>query len=194
MVAGYRTCMTETIDTTEEHPVRPLTDLLQRELQVAMVTTMVGREHTSRPVASAEIQDHRISFLVNRRAAWVEAVAAAAAIVHVTFADDAHSLYVSLNGTAHADSDNTEIVRLWTPAAQAWFDGPNDPDLAVVHFDVTDGEYWDGPNGVVGRVVATLRAALSGSGDDLGTQGRVAGNGTDAIDLDAIVPHRITSG
>ena len=184
--------MSEMIDTTQDHSVRPLTDLLQGELHVAMVMTMVGREHTSRPIACAEIQDHRISFLVNRRAAWVEAVAAAAAIVHVTIADDANSLYVSLNGTASAVSDDAEIVALWTPAAQAWFDGAADPDLPVVHFDVTGGAYWDAPNGVVGRTIAMLRAALSGNGDELGTQGQVAGNGTDAIDLDAIVPHRIT--
>ena len=185
--------MSETIETTDLHPVRPLTDLLQGELHVAMVTTMVGREHTSRPVACAEVQDHRLSFLVDRRAAWVDAIAAAAAIVHVTFADDSDNLYVSLNGTALMVTDSAEITRLWTAAARAWFDGPDDSNLAVVHFDVSDGEYWDGPNGAIGRTVATLRAAFSGEGESLGTTGRVTGDGSEPLDLDAIVPHRITN-
>lgn len=186
--------MSDTIETAERERIRPLTELLQGDMHVAMVMTMVGREHTSRPVACAEVHDHRLSFLVSRQAAWVEAISAAAAIVHVTIADDAHTLYVSLNGGAIVVTDPDEITRLWSPAARGWFDGPDDPDLAVVHFDVTDGEYWDGPGGRVGRAVAMLRAAFTGDGDDLGTKGRVAGDDTTAVDLEGIVPHRITGG
>lgn len=187
------TTTSDTIETTDRDRVRPLTELLQGDMHVAMVMTMVGREHTSRPVACAEVHDHRLSFLVSRQTAWVEAIAAAAAIVHVTIADDAHTTYVSLNGTAIVVTDTDETTRLWSPAARAWFDGPDDPDLAVVHFDVSDGEYWDGPGGRVGRAVAMLRAAFSGDGEALGTKGKVAGDETTPIDLDAIVPHRITN-
>lgn len=186
--------MSDTIETTDREQVRPLTDLLQSEMHVAMVTTMVGREHTSRPVACAEVHDHRLSFLVSRQASWVEAIAAAAAIVHVTIADDTNTLYLSLNGGAIVVTDPEEITRLWSPAARAWFDGPDDPDLAVVHFDVSDGEYWDGPGGRVGRAVAMLRAAFSGDPESLGTKGRIAGDDTTPIDLDGIVAHRISNG
>ena len=170
---------------------RPLTSLLTNEPCIAMLTTMIGREHTSRPVACAEVHDHRISFIASRESAWVEAVAAAAAIVHITIADDANANYVSLNGTAIVVTDAEEITRLWSPGAGAWFDGPDDPDVVVVHFDVSDGEYWDGPGGRVGRAVAMLRAALSGDGEALGTQGHIAAERSDPIDLDGIVPHRI---
>ncbi|MDP2291305.1 MAG: hypothetical protein Q8M22_08950, partial [Actinomycetota bacterium] len=88
--------MSDTIETTDRDRVRPLTELLQGDMHVAMVMTMVGREHTSRPVACAEVHDHRLSFLVSRQTTWVEAIAAAAAIVHVTIAADAHTPYVSL--------------------------------------------------------------------------------------------------
>jgi general stress protein 26 len=159
----------------DEPAIRPITALLTTEPVVAMVMTMVGRHHSSRPVTCADVQDHRLSFLVSQQAEWVAAIAASQAIVHVTVADDAHTTYVSLNGGAMVVTDPREILRLWSPVARAWFDGPEDPDLAVVHFDITDGEYWDGPGGRVGRAVAMLRAALSGDGEALGTQGLVAG-------------------
>ena len=190
---GYVDAMSHTTTTAPNvHPNddRPLTSLLTQEPCIAMVTTMIGREHTSRPVACAEIHDHRLSFIASRESAWVEAVAAAAAIVHVTVADAASATYVSLNGTAIVVTDAEEIVRLWTPAARAWFDGPNDPDIVVVHFDVSDGEYWDGPGGRVGRAVAMLRAALSGDAEPLGTQGHITA-GHEPIDLEGIVPHHI---
>lgn len=166
----------------ERGDVRLLTDLLTADPLIAMVMTMVGRHHSSRPVTCADVQDHRLSLLVSRKAEWVDAIANSQAIVHVTVSDDSH-VYVSLNGGAMVVTDPAEIVRLWTPAAWAWFDGPDDPDLAVLHFDVADGEYWEGPGGRVGRAVALLRAAFSGRPEALGTQGPVEGD-DDYLDAD----------
>jgi general stress protein 26 len=156
--------------------VRLITDLLTADPTVAMVMTMVGRHHSSRPVTCADVQDHRLSFLVSRQAEWVDAIANSQALVHVTVSDDAHTTYLSLNGGAMVVTDPSEIVRLWSPAARAWFEGPDDPDVAVLHFDISDGEYWDGPGGRVGRAVALLRAAFTGSPESLGTQGQIEGD------------------
>jgi general stress protein 26 len=164
--------------------VRLITDLLTADPTIAMVMTMVGRHHSSRPVTCADVQDHRLSFLVSRQADWVEAIAESKALVHVTVSDDTHTTYLSLNGGAMVVTDPAEIVRLWSPAARAWFDGPDDPDLAVVHFDVSDGEYWDGPGGRVGRAVALLRAAFTGNPEAVGTQGQIEGDSTSSLDDD----------
>lgn len=183
MTNDTKTTTHDTSAAGEQSAVRPITALLTTEPTVAMVMTMVGRHHTSRPVTCADVQDHRLSFLVSQQAEWVAAISASQAIVHVTVADDARTTYVSLNGGAIVVTDPQEILRLWSPLARTWFDGPEDPDLAVVHFDISDGEYWDGPGGRVGRAVAMLRAALSGDADALGTQGHVAGNDVE-IDAD----------
>lgn len=168
----------------ERGDVRLLTELLTADPTIAMVMTMVGRHHSSRPVTCADVQDHRLSFLVSRKAEWVNAIANSQALVHVTISDDVHAIYVSLNGGAMVLTDAAEIVRLWTPAARAWFDGPDDPDVAVVHFDVSDGEFWEGPGGRVGRAVALLRAAFTGSPEALGTQGHVEGDAADHLHAD----------
>jgi general stress protein 26 len=84
---------------------------------------------------------------------------------------------VALNGTAIVVTDDAEKERLWNPAAGAWFDGPDDPELAVLHFDVGDGRYWDGPDGKLGRALALIRGVITGNDDGMGTSGPVAGNG-----------------
>lgn len=156
---------------------RDLIELVPDGMTVAMVMTMVGRHHSSRPVTIADVRGERLSFLVARHVDWVTAIAGQQAIVHVTIADDHASTYLSLNGSAIVVTDPSETERLWSPAARAWFDGPDDPDLAVLHFDVAEGRFWDGPDGMLGRTVALVRGAITGSDNGMGTSGTVAGTG-----------------
>jgi general stress protein 26 len=143
-------------------------------MTVAMLMTMVGREHTSRPVTVAETTDDRLSFLVAGHTDWVRSIAGHEALVHVTISDHDAGRWLSLNGAAAVVVDRDEIRRLWNPAARAWFDGPDDPELAVVRFDVSDGHYWDGPSTRAGRAVSLLKAALTGHGDSLGSSGPIS--------------------
>jgi len=155
---------------------RPLHELVTGTPPVAMVMTMVGDTHTSRPVTVAQVEHSRLSFLASHQADWVQAVASGSAIVHVTLASDAHTTYLSLNGTATVSDDPALKQRLWSAPAKAWFAGPDDPDLAVVHFDLTDGRYWDGPDGLIGRGLAMLRAAM-GSDGGTGRSGAIGTSG-----------------
>ena len=141
---------------------RTIIELLPTDHHIAMVMTMVGREHSSRPVTCVEVTEHRMSFLVSRDADWVRAITERDAVVHITVADDARGVYVAINGAAIVVHDVAEIQRLWSPACSAYFDGPDDPGASVMHFDVSGGEYWDGPSGRVGRTLALIRAALTG--------------------------------
>jgi general stress protein 26 len=47
--------------------------------------------------------------------------------------------------------DSAEIDGLWRPASSAFFDGKDDAHVAALHFDVTEGQYWDSPNGLLER-------------------------------------------
>jgi general stress protein 26 len=157
-----------------DQEARHLPDLVPDGLCVAMIMTMIGRSHSSRPVTVADVREHRLSFLVARHADWVAAIEGEQALVHVTIADNDAARYLALNGSAIVVRDEEEAQRLWTPAARVWFDGAEDPNLAVLHFDVTDGHYWSGPAGSVGRAIAFARAVISKDDSALGTDGPVA--------------------
>ena len=63
-------------------------------------------------------------------------------------------------------TDRTLIERLWNPAAAAYFDGKDDPDIAVLELTATGGEWWDGPNSKIGQVLSIVLTAVRGATDD----------------------------
>jgi hypothetical protein len=73
---------------TTEHPERKVDGLIGGGHTVAMVMTMVGQSHSSRPVTCVEAVHGRLSFLVSREVDWVRDIVAGHAVVHVTVADD----------------------------------------------------------------------------------------------------------
>lgn len=151
---------------------KPLSDLFDGG-DTVMLMTMIGHEHTSRPMTVAGVDGDRLSMLVDSTAAWYGAVASGTAVVHITLADVRDNDYAALNGTATVTTDRAEIDRLWSPAAGAFFEGKDDPHLAVLHFDVSDGEYWTSPSGRIGSLIAMARAAVGGD-EAAGEQGTIA--------------------
>ena len=156
---------------TNDSPKR-LTDLFDGG-DTVMLMTMIGHEHTSRPMTVAEVDGGRLAFLVDTTADWYSAIADGSAVVHITLSDDRHNDYAALNGSATVGRDRAEIERLWNPGASAFFEGKDDPNIAVLHFDVSDGQYWDAPSGRIGSLIAMARAALGGD-EDFGDHGAIS--------------------
>lgn len=151
-------------------PSRPLDDLVNAG-DTVMLMTMIGDEHSSRPMTVAEIKGQRIGILVDTSSEWSRAVGTAT--IHITLSDVRENRFLALNGTGRMSRDRADINRLWTPFAGAFFDGKDDPNLAVMFFDVTEGEYWDSPNGRIGSLIAMVRAAIGGD-DKAGDHGSIA--------------------
>ena len=53
-----------------------------------------------------------------------------------------HGLFASLRGTLRIDNDPTTIDRLWSPIVAEWYEGKDDPKMALVRFDVEDAKIW----------------------------------------------------
>lgn len=149
---------------------RTLDDLLDGERTAMLVTA----DQRSRPMTIVERDGTTLWFLTTRDADWV-AQLPEAEIVNVSVVDPADALYVSLTGTATTTTDQQVLDRLWKPAMEAWFDGSDDPQLVALAVEVSDGEYWDGPDGGVARTLRLAAAAVTGSGSELmGDKGDVS--------------------
>ena len=151
---------------------KQLEDLVD-EGTIAMFMTMIGDEHTSRPLSIAEVRADRLAFLIDATTDWAHAVREGTAVVHVAISDVRKNTYVSLQGAASVALDHEEIDRLWNPGAAAYFDGKDDPGVGVLRFDASSGEYWDAPGGRIGSLIALVKAAVAGD-DAAGEQGQVA--------------------
>jgi general stress protein 26 len=53
-----------------------------------------------------------------------------------------HGLFASLRGTLQIVNDRATIDRLWNPIVAEWYEGKEDPKLALVRFDVDDAKIW----------------------------------------------------
>ena len=53
-----------------------------------------------------------------------------------------HGLFASLRGTLEIVNDPEAIDRLWSPIVAEWYEGKDDPKLALVRFDVDDAKIW----------------------------------------------------
>lgn len=53
-----------------------------------------------------------------------------------------HGLFASLRGTFIVDNDRATIERLWNPFVAEWYEGKDDPKLALVRFDLDDAKIW----------------------------------------------------
>ena len=58
------------------------------------------------------------------------------------FSDKGHDLFASLRGTLEIVNNRATIDRLWNPFVAQWYEGKEDPKLALVRFEVEDAKIW----------------------------------------------------
>jgi general stress protein 26 len=58
------------------------------------------------------------------------------------FSAKGHGLFASLRGTLTIDNDPATVERLWSPIVGEWYEGKDDPKLALVRFDIEDAKIW----------------------------------------------------
>jgi general stress protein 26 len=95
---------------------------------------------------------------------------------HVTlsYADPGDSKYIALKGKATTSQDRAKIKDLWNPMYKAWFPGgEDDPDIAVLRVDVTEGDYWEANSSKIIMGFKYLAAAVSGGAISVGEAGHV---------------------
>jgi general stress protein 26 len=157
---GYANGMTVR---TEETP-RTLEDAISG-LRFAMVAVESSAGISARPLTLLEHDDTTLRFLVSKSAEWVRGRDSDFA-VNAAFADPGKDKFAAVEGRGRIVTDRAVIDRLWNPAAGVYFDGKDDPDIAVLEVDVTGGEYWDGPSSKVGQALSMVLTKVRGETQD----------------------------
>ncbi len=58
------------------------------------------------------------------------------------FASKDHELFASIKGNLSVDTDRAVVERLWNPFVAAWYEGKDDPKLALLRLDAEHAEIW----------------------------------------------------
>ena len=51
-------------------------------------------------------------------------------------------MFASLRGTLEIVNDRATIDRLWSPIVAEWYEGKDDPKLALVRFNIENAKIW----------------------------------------------------
>jgi general stress protein 26 len=89
------------------------------------------------------------------------------------FVSKGHDFFACIKGTARIDNDQAMIDKLWDKTVEAWFPGgKDDPNLALLRFDLEDAEMWETDMSLTGRVKMLFGGSIRT--DESGSHARVA--------------------
>lgn len=106
-------------------------------------------------------------FFISRKSELARALAADGN-VNVAYADPGDDSYVSLSGNATVTDDRAKTKELWNKIAQAWFTGPDDPDLGLLQVRIHHAEYWDVNDSKMVQLFKMAKGAVTGRKPDMG--------------------------
>ncbi len=82
--------------------------------------------------------------------------------VLLTYASPEKNQFVVVAGTARAEQNEAKARELWNIHGKGWWpDGPESPNLALIHVYVQSAEYWDGPSNA-SYMLSLLKAVVTG--------------------------------
>jgi general stress protein 26 len=145
--------------------VQRVQGLLEHFRSAMMMTTSASGELHVRPMAlrgKASDFDGVMWFLADDRSRAVEEIGAGAPL-QLVFQSDDDSAYLHLAGTGKVLWDRGKIEELFSPLFKTWFpEGPTDPHVALIRFDVDRGSFWESPGGFLRVLAAFTKSVVTG--------------------------------
>jgi general stress protein 26 len=149
-------------------PIAKLHELI-KDIKFAMLTTVdAGGYLRSRPMTTLEAdQGGDLYFFTRDDAPKVEQTEQEHH-VNVSYSEPSDHRYVSVSGTARLIYDREKIRELWRPPHKAFFEGPDDPHLAVLRVTPQEAEYWDSGSNWLGQAIGFVKTMITGDENDMG--------------------------
>jgi general stress protein 26 len=140
---------------------------------VAMMTTRFAGGLRARPLeARPDREGGLIWFVTDVRGAKDDEIAAHPEACLV-FIDHAQGVYLSLTGRAEVCDDHALAAAIWKTTDDAWWSGPDDPNVRVLRFEPVTAELWDGPASAVVKAFEFVKARVTGKKPNLGENRKV---------------------
>jgi len=138
-------------------------NLLIKDIEIAMLTTIDRGVLRSRPMATQETDfDGVLWFFTSRQTHKAEEIEKDNR-VNVSYSDADDNRYVSLAGTAELTDDRAKMAELWSPKYLAWFPkGLEDPNLILLKVTVEQAEYWDATSSALVEAFGLLKSLVTG--------------------------------
>jgi general stress protein 26 len=147
-------------------------DIIEK-VGVCMLTTRFAGGLRARPL---EARPDRVAGLIwfvtdirSRKDDEIEA----AQDVCLVFIDAKEKAYLSITGRAEVMRNRAKAAELWKKTDDAWWDGPDDPNVCLLRVEPLTAELWDGPASKAVAIYEFAKARLTGEKPNLGENRKV---------------------
>ncbi len=93
--------------------------------------------------------------------------------VMAQYVSKGHDFFACLDGDAKIVDDRAMVDKLWSKRADAWFPGgKEDPNLALLRFDIADAELWETDMPLSGKLKMVFGGKIKS--DEAGSHAKVS--------------------
>jgi general stress protein 26 len=157
---------------SDTESISKVTDIIN-DSHIGMFTTINEQGAlVSRPLAVQDVKDDGdMWFFTSANTSQVAHIKANPA-VNVSFGQ--RTEWVSVAGTAEVVTDRQLIHDMWNQMVEAWFpDGPDTPEVVLLHVDSDSAEYWTSPGGTAATVLQWIKSKVTHNRMSVGESGTV---------------------
>jgi general stress protein 26 len=139
------------------------------KIGICMLTTRTsGGEFKSRPVQVRPNRSEGCIYVVTDLRSAKEHEIERDPNLGLTFTDQQTNAYLAIVARATVSSDPTKIKEYWKTTDSMWWEGPSDPNVCVVHVELTSVSLWDGPSSKAVELFEFMKAKVTGAKPNLG--------------------------
>ena len=156
----------------DQHKHDRVWDIIEK-VGVCMLTTRFGGGLRARPLEARPEREAGVIWFVTDARSDKEHEIEAAHDVCLVFVDHAAKAYLSITARAEVQDDHTQAAAIWQATDNAWWEGPDDPNVCVLRVKPVIAELWDGPSSTAVAIYEFAKASLTGQEPNLGENRKV---------------------
>src|SRR5438477_10587250 len=119
-------------------------DIIEK-VGVGMLTPHSRAGLRSRPLEARPDRDAGLVWFVTDVRSRKEQEIEAEHDVGLVFIDPQDKAYLSVTARARVHRDHTKAAEIWKATDNAWWSGPDDPNVCVLRIQPVTAELWEGP-------------------------------------------------
>lgn len=93
--------------------------------------------------------------------------------VQLIVSNENEQQYLSIYGNATHIIDEQKLDTLWNPMLKAWFNGKDDPNLALLNVNMESAYYWDSQQNSLVTLYELVKSEVTGQPAELGEKGHI---------------------
>jgi general stress protein 26 len=148
-------------------------DIIEK-VGICMLTTRSRGGLRARPLEARPDREAGLIWFVTDLRSGKEHEIEAEHEVGLVFIDAKERAYLSITARAEVLRDRAKAAEVWKNTDNAWWTGPDDPNVCVLRVVPATAELWDGPASSAVAAYEFAKARLTGAKPNLGENRKVS--------------------